>query len=79
MRYKHLGTYRGSGMLPDTVDAAVKNTEYLYELAHGDLSGWIYRVNGESPSVGCASYTLSDGDTVEWHYTLNQGKDIPQE
>lgn len=27
MRYKHLGTYRGSGMLPDTVDAAVKNTE----------------------------------------------------
>lgn len=27
MRYKHLGTYRGSGMLPDTVAAAVKSTE----------------------------------------------------
>lgn len=57
----------------------VKGLGYLYELAHGDLSGWIYFVNGESPSVGCATYTLSDGDTVVWHYTLNQGKDIPQE
>ncbi|MBR7162259.1 MAG: DUF4430 domain-containing protein, partial [Clostridia bacterium] len=66
--------YGGTGEL-----IYIKGIGYLYELAHGDLSGWIYRVNGESPSVGCASYTLSDGDTVEWHYTLNQGKDIPQE
>lgn len=57
----------------------IKGLGYLYELAHGDLSGWVYHVNGESPSVGCATYTLSDGDTIVWHYTLNQGKDIPQE
>ena len=57
----------------------IKGLGYLYELAHGDLSGWVYYVNGESPSVGCAMYTLSDGDTIVWHYTLNQGKDIPQE
>ena len=57
----------------------IKGLGYLYELAHGDLSGWVYYVNGESPSVGCASYKLSDGDTIVWHYTLNQGKDIPQE
>ena len=57
----------------------IKGLGYLYELAHGDLSGWVYHVNGESPSVGCAMYTLSDGDTIVWHYTLNQGKDIPQE
>ena len=57
----------------------IQGLGYLYELDHGDLSGWIYLVNGESPSVGCAAYTLSDGDTVVWHYSLNQGKDIPQE
>ena len=55
----------------------IKGLGYLYELAHGDLSGWVYHVNGESPSVGCAAYTLSDGDTIVWYYTLNQGKDIP--
>ena len=27
MRQKHLGTYRGSGVVLDTVDAAVKKTE----------------------------------------------------
>lgn len=57
----------------------IKGLGYLYELAHGDLSGWVYHVNGESPSVGCAAYALSDGDTIVWHYSLNQGKDIPQE
>ena len=65
--------YGGTGEL-----AYIKGIGHLYELAHGDLSGWIYLVNGESPSVGCAAYTLSDGDTIVWHYTLNQGKDIPQ-
>ena len=66
--------YGGTGNL-----IYIKGIGYLYELAHGDLSGWVYLVNEESPSVGCASYTLSDGDTIVWHYTLNQGKDIPQE
>lgn len=45
----------------------------LYEFDYGDLSGWTYYVNGESPSVSCEAYTLSDGDRIEWKYTLTVG------
>lgn len=48
----------------------------IYEFDFGDLSGWVYLVNGESASVGCDQYVLQDGDRVEWHYTLELGKDI---
>ena len=36
----------------------------------------MYRVNGETPSVGCAEYALSDGDQVEWLYTCDLGNDL---
>ena len=49
---------------------------YLYELAYGDLSGWMYRVNGVSPDVGCGAYSLSDGDNIEWLYTCDLGRDL---
>ncbi|MCQ2496397.1 MAG: DUF4430 domain-containing protein [Lachnospiraceae bacterium] len=49
----------------------------LKEFDYGDLSGWIYTVNGVQARVGCGSYILSAGDVVEWHYTLDLGHDIP--
>ena len=49
---------------------------YLYECQFGDLSGWVYHVNGESPFVGCDHYVLSDGDKIEWFYTLDLGVDV---
>ncbi len=55
--------------------AYIKGINYLYEFDYGDLSGWIYRVNGVQPSVSCGEYTLSDGDMVEWLYTLDLGND----
>ena len=51
----------------------------IYELDFGDLSGWMYRVNGEFASVNCNEYVLSEGDLVEWLYTKNIGKDIGNE
>lgn len=48
----------------------IKSINGIAEQAHGALSGWTYKVNGESPSVGCASYELLDGDTVEFIYTV---------
>ena len=48
---------------------------YIYEMQFGDLSGWVYHVNGSSPSVGCGEYRLSDGDRIEWIYTLDFGGD----
>ncbi len=48
----------------------------LYEFQFGDLSGWMYRVNGETPSVGCGEYFLKDGDEIEWLYTCEIGNDL---
>jgi len=60
----------------DFVNSSVYNSVYvrgisnIYEKDFGDLSGWIYTVNGEIPSLGCSKYKLSPGDVVEWKYTL---------
>lgn len=54
----------------------IAGIHYLYEFDFGDLSGWMYRVNGKTPSVGCHEYTLSDGDCIEWLYTCELGKDL---
>lgn len=54
----------------------VKGIGYLYEYDFGDLSGWMYRVNGVFPSVGCGEYILQDGDKIEWIYTKEMGHDL---
>lgn len=54
--------------------AYVRGICYLYEQEHGDLSGWTYTVNGISPSTGCGAYKLSDGDKIEFIYTLTIGQ-----
>ncbi len=58
--------------------AYVQGIADLYEFDHGDLSGWVYHVNGASPSVGCGEYVLHDGDAVEWLYSLDLGKDVAE-
>ena len=55
--------------------AYISGINYLYEHDFGDLSGWVYKVNGEMPSVGCAGYVLKDKDIIEWCYTLDLGND----
>ena len=70
--YKIPMEYNGTPAL-----AYVEGIDGLYERDHGALSGWIYFVNGESPSLSCGSYKLKDGDTVSFHYSLAQGEDIP--
>lgn len=56
--------------------AYIAGIQYLYEYDYGSLSGWMYRVNGVFPEVGCQSYRLSDGDSIEWLYTCDIGKDL---
>lgn len=56
--------------------AYISGINYLYALDYGDLSGWVYHINGEAPSVGCGEYILSDGDEIEWHYTCDLGNDV---
>ena len=43
----------------------------LYSGDCGELSGWLYTVNGESPTVGLADYALKDGDTVRFYFVTD--------
>lgn len=54
----------------------ISGIRYLSEFDFGDLSGWIYTVNGEQPSCGAGAYSLKDGDVVVWQYTCALGEDI---
>ena len=54
----------------------VMGINYLYEFDYGDLSGWLYHVNGEEPSVQCGAYKVADGDVIEWLYTCDIGNDL---
>lgn len=54
----------------------VQGIANLYEFTLGDLSGWLFRVNGDSPSVSCDQYHPVPGDRIEWLYTLEMGNDL---
>ena len=54
----------------------IEGINYLYEFDGGNLSGWMYQVNGWFPNYGCSSYYLSDGDVIQWVYTCDLGKDV---
>ncbi len=47
----------------------VEGINHLYEFDCGEMSGWLYRVNGWTPNYGCSEYTLEDGDSIVWDYT----------
>ncbi len=59
-----------------TANGYINGINYIYERDFGDLSGWMYRVNGEYASVGASEMKLKEGDLVEWLYTTNLGEDI---
>ncbi len=56
--------------------AYVEGIGNLYEFDCGDLSGWVYAVNGVSPNTSASDCLLRDGDAVEWRYTCDLGGDV---
>ncbi len=56
--------------------AYIEGIHNLYEFDCGELSGWMYKVNGWFPNYGCSRYQLKDGDVIEWIYTCDLGRDI---
>jgi len=56
--------------------AYVEAINNLYEYDAGSLSGWVYSVNGWFPNFGSSRYLLSPGDEIEWHFTLDLGRDL---
>ena len=56
--------------------AYIEGIHNLYEFDVGNLSGWMYKVNGWFPNYGCSRYQLKDGDVIEWVYTCDLGYDV---
>ena len=54
----------------------VKGIAGLYEFDYGNLSGWIYLINGEEMPVGCGTAEVSPGDRIEFLYTKMLGDDL---
>ena len=56
--------------------AYVEAINNLYEFDVGELSGWMYSVNGWFPNYGSSRYLLKPGDVIEWHFTCDLGRDL---
>ena len=70
------GIHMESNWTPAYNSAYIEGIGNLYEFDCGNLSGWMYSVNGVWPDYGCSGYTLRDGDTVVWSYTCDLGRDV---
>lgn len=73
---KHSGIPMEFSYTPLYRSAYIEGIGQFYEFDCGELSGWMYRVNGEFPNYGCSLYELKAGDKVEWVYTCDLGKDV---
>lgn len=64
------------------VNTPIYNSSYvegignIYEFDCGELSGWVYKVNGFLPNVSSSRYYLKNGDRIEWVYTCDLGADV---
>ena len=71
-----------AGIQMEFVNTPMYNSAYieginnLYEFDVGELSGWMYKVDGWFPNYGCSRYQLQDGDVIEWVYTCDLGRDV---
>lgn len=59
--------------------AFIKGIGNIYQGDCGDLSYWMYSVNGAFLNCGCSQYTLCEGDEICLLYTCDLGADIGAE
>jgi hypothetical protein len=64
-----LDALRATGAVTGVRSGYVYTIDGLAEKKTGPTSGWLYAVNGAVPGVGANTYTLYQGDTVQWYYT----------
>ncbi len=39
-------------------------------------SGWLYKVNGKLPAVGCQAYRIKNGDEIYWYFNINATDEV---
>ena len=52
-----------------------KDGTELAEFTNGNLSGWMYTLNGVHPNLGVAQQYLNEGDVIVFHYTDDYAKE----
>ena len=67
---------RENGIHMEQSGGYIEGINNIYEFDCGELSGWMYSVNGWFPNYGCNSYTLNDNDVIKWVYTCDLGYDV---
>lgn len=70
------GIHLESNVTPVYKTNYVEGINNIYEFDAGELSGWMYKVNGKFPSKGASEVKVKPGDVIEWVYTCNLGEDI---
>ena len=69
-------------ILMEFSDSPVYNAVYIegigniYEFDCGELSGWVYSVNGVFPNYGMSYYKPKGGDKIEVMYSCDLGADV---
>lgn len=63
------------GALSGYIKSMTSGNKTLNEFDKGENSGWLYKVNGELPTVGFTEYNISNGDRIVWYYTEDWTKD----
>jgi len=76
---RRIKLHMSSRFTPIYNSAYIEAINNLYEFDVGELSGWMYCVNGWYPNYGCSRYVLKPGDVIEWNYTCNLGRDLGQD
>jgi hypothetical protein len=66
-------TFRNTPIYNSAYLEAINN---IYEFDAGELSGWMYCVNGWYPNYGSSRYQLQPGDVIELNYTCELGRDL---
>ena len=57
------------------IESITRNGVTLAEFDNGNLSGWMYTLNGSHPSLGVSEQYLNNGDRIVFHYTDDYTKE----
>ncbi|SFG56905.1 Cadherin-like beta sandwich domain-containing protein [Desulfotomaculum arcticum] len=64
------------GIGPVTSEDGTRTVDKLSEFDSGNKSGWMVSLNDWFINAGAHTFTVADGDVVEWFYTCNMGADL---
>ncbi|MFV0393223.1 MAG: DUF4430 domain-containing protein [Coprobacillaceae bacterium] len=60
----------------DAQGGYVRSINNLSEFCCGDLSGWMYGVNGSYVNQSASKKTVKNGDVIKWVFSCASGKDV---